>query len=267
MLVSGSNGERALKFLNLNDFSLYKTFNNIYSTAYNNSLIELDNNLFVGERGGIRIFQIQNNNIDYVFYKDFFINDFYPIIHVIDVNNLLLKDPILKYDVTFKTTSGVDDNSGFYIYYNMEVLISNYLDFKEHPELKNKKNLINFLYNGKQIDEKESSCECFKNNSHPIILVIDPHNLLRKSYQNEQSQKMNIIFRTIDGVQTPLVVNYGTTIDRLLKLYLWKRGEYERGKKFTYLYNANLVKFGDQRLIEKVFNPCNPKITVNDFLA
>ncbi len=73
MLVSGSNGERALKFLNLNDFSLYKTFNNIYSTAYNNSLIELDNNLFVGEKGGIRIFQIQNNNIDYVFYKDSFI--------------------------------------------------------------------------------------------------------------------------------------------------------------------------------------------------
>ena len=73
MLASGSNGERALKFLNLNDFSLYKTFNNIYSTAYNNSLIELDNNLFVGEKGGIRIFQIQNNNIDYVFYKDSFI--------------------------------------------------------------------------------------------------------------------------------------------------------------------------------------------------
>ena len=149
----------------------------------------------------------------------------------------------------------------------MEVLISNYLDFKEHPELKNKKNLINFLYNGKQIDEKESSCECFKNNFHPIILVIDPHNLLKKSYQNEQSQKMNIIFKTINGERFLLVVNYGTTIDRLLKLYLWKRGEYERGKKFIYFYNVDQLKFGDQRLIEKVFYPINPKIIVNDALA
>ena len=71
ILVSGSNGEGALKFWNLNDFSLYKTFNNIYSTAYNNSLIEIDNILFVGEKGGIRIFQVKNNNnIDSTIYKD-----------------------------------------------------------------------------------------------------------------------------------------------------------------------------------------------------
>ena len=71
MLVSGSNGEGTLKFWNLKDYSLCQTFNNIYSTAYNNSLIEVGNILFVGEKGGIRIFSVKNNNnIESVFYNE-----------------------------------------------------------------------------------------------------------------------------------------------------------------------------------------------------
>ena len=69
MLVSGSNGERALKFWDLNDYSLYKSINNIYSTAYNNTLLEVDNILFVGEKDGIRIFDLENNLRSY-FYED-----------------------------------------------------------------------------------------------------------------------------------------------------------------------------------------------------
>ena len=69
MLVSGSNGERALKFWDLNDYSLYKSINNIYSTAYNNTLLEVDNILFVGEKDGIRIFDLENNLKSY-FYED-----------------------------------------------------------------------------------------------------------------------------------------------------------------------------------------------------
>ena len=69
LLVSGSNGEGALKFWNLQDFSLYKVFKNIYATAYNNSLLEFDNMLFVGEKDGIGIFLLENN-IKSFFYKN-----------------------------------------------------------------------------------------------------------------------------------------------------------------------------------------------------
>ena len=69
LLVSGSNGESSLKFWNLNNFELYKSFNNIYSTAYNNTLLEVDDILFVGEKSGIRIFNL-NTNFKPTFYKD-----------------------------------------------------------------------------------------------------------------------------------------------------------------------------------------------------
>ena len=185
--------------------------------------------------------------------SDFFLNDKNPIIQVIDSYNLLLKAPILKYSVTFKTTSGAEDNSSFYIYYNMNIIISNYLDYKDHPELKNKKNLINFLYNGNQINEKESLCECFKNDFHPVILVMDPNNLLRGPFQNGGDQKLILIFTTTEGCDTSLGIQYETTIDKLLKIYLWRVGESERAKQFVFIYNASQLKFGDQRFVEDVF--------------
>ena len=70
LLVSGSNGEGSLKFWNLKDLSLYKAFNDIYSTAYNNCLLEVDNILFVGEKSGIGIYSLEKNNIKPYFYKD-----------------------------------------------------------------------------------------------------------------------------------------------------------------------------------------------------
>ena len=56
-LVSGSNGDKKIKFWDLNNYSKIKTFSNINSTQYNNCLIEVDNNIFVGEKNGIRILQ------------------------------------------------------------------------------------------------------------------------------------------------------------------------------------------------------------------
>ena len=69
-LVSGSNGDKKIKFWDLNNYSKIKTFSNINSTQYNNCLIEVDNNIFVGEKNGIRIFTIKNNLIEDKFYED-----------------------------------------------------------------------------------------------------------------------------------------------------------------------------------------------------
>jgi len=69
MIVSGSNGEKSLKFWSLIDYSLIKSFNNFYSTAYNNSLLEVDNILYVGENEGIRIYSLEQN-IQSFFYQN-----------------------------------------------------------------------------------------------------------------------------------------------------------------------------------------------------
>ena len=70
ILISGSNGEKCIKFWDLNNFSLINNFKNIYSTAYNNSLLQVGNNLFVGENDGIRIFSFVGNKIESSFYED-----------------------------------------------------------------------------------------------------------------------------------------------------------------------------------------------------
>ena len=70
ILVSGSNGEKCIKFWNINDYNLIQEFRDIYATAYNNCLIKVENNIFVGEINGIRIFTIEGNNISSNFYED-----------------------------------------------------------------------------------------------------------------------------------------------------------------------------------------------------
>ena len=71
ILISGSNGEKCIKFWDLENYNLIKTYDNIYATAYNNSLLLVDNNLFVGEKDGIRIFRFNyNNHIEAFFYED-----------------------------------------------------------------------------------------------------------------------------------------------------------------------------------------------------
>jgi len=70
ILISGSNGERCIKFWNINNYSLIREYKNIYATAYNNSLIKVENTIFVGEKDGIRIFSLEGNNIISNFYED-----------------------------------------------------------------------------------------------------------------------------------------------------------------------------------------------------
>ena len=83
--------------------------------------------------------------------------------------------------------------------------------------------------------------------------------------------KINVIFKTTQGVTHTLVYNYGTTIDEVLRKYLKRvnredllNDEQTRGK-ICFLFNAAQLKFGSNTKIEEFFKGIsNPKVVVND---
>ncbi len=83
--------------------------------------------------------------------------------------------------------------------------------------------------------------------------------------------KINVIFKTTQGVTHTLVYNYGTTVDQVLKKYLKRvnredliNDEQNKGK-ICFLFNAAQLKFGDTTKIEQFFKGIsNPKVVVND---
>ena len=82
-------------------------------------------------------------------------------------------------------------------------------------------------------------------------------------------QTIRILFRTTQGQITYITVDYGTTIDELLRKYLKiKNKEHlygDKSNRICFLYNAWQLKFGDISVVEKVFkNITEPKIVVND---
>ena len=83
--------------------------------------------------------------------------------------------------------------------------------------------------------------------------------------------KINVIFKTTQGVTHTLVYSFGTTIDEVLKKYLKRvnreeliNDEQSKGK-ICFLFNAAQLKFGDNTKIENFFKGIsNPKVVVND---
>lgn len=137
----------------------------------------------------------------------------------------------------------------------MELLLIKYLAELDHIELLDRNDLIQFFYQEQQIQFRDQTIieNYFKNNYNPIIFIIDRNNSLCNNLT-----KKNIIFKTITGYSTNVLVNYGTTIDQLLKKYLYKFGNlelidkcYKNNNLIDCVFDANFPKFGDQRLVEK----------------
>ena len=84
----------------------------------------------------------------------------------------------------------------------------------------------------------------------------------------DNSPKINIIFKTTQGVSHTIPFNYGTTIDEVLKKYFYRTNKPElinQKGKFCFLFNSNQLKFGDKTKIEEFFKGIpNPKVVVND---
>ena len=82
-------------------------------------------------------------------------------------------------------------------------------------------------------------------------------------------QMIRILFTTPQGEKTFITVNYGTTIDVLLRKYLKIKGMEDlyryKSNRIRFLYNAYPLKFGDISVVEKFFkNIILPKIVVNE---
>ena len=193
----------------------------------------------------------------------YFKNDNNPIIQVNDYNNMLITEPILGYDITFKTSQGHKYILDFPVRSKMESIIIGYLYCIDHPDLINNRNNIKFLYNGEIINEKITARKCFKNEIKPIILVLDTNNLLTNAAKyNDNNEiisgpKFNVHFQASNGTTTNKLYNYGTTIDKMLKIYLLRIDHPELiNSNIYFLYNLNRIYFGDQTVLEKIFG-CN----------
>ena len=86
-------------------------------------------------------------------------------------------------------------------------------------------------------------------------------------YQIGPGPKMNVIFGTNEGYTNNLFLNYGTTLDQMLKIFLKKIGleDHYKSNKICFLWNGNTIKFGNKTPIEIYFkNAICPKIVFND---
>ena len=215
------------------------------------------------ERGGELKFTYKNNNIDInekTSVNNYFKNDQNPIIDVYDANEILLINPFIKYEVTFETTNGRIILLYSFIGNTMKRILNNFLNFVGCPNLINKKNKINFVYNAEKIDEKCSVLKYFKKEMNPKIVVLDPNNLLI----DNSKEKMNIIFKTISGRILTLIVNNDITLERLLTLFYLKSDLTSKNiNKLVFTHNLKHLKLGDQTQVQKFFIN-NPVIEVNE---
>ena len=94
-----------------------------------------------------------------------------------DFDDLLLKEPIKNYNISFKTSQGITENLYSFLGSKIEKILNNYLNYIDHPELINDRSKITFLYKAKIVDEKIQGFKFFKNESNHEVLVIDSNNL------------------------------------------------------------------------------------------
>ena len=78
-----------------------------------------------------------------------------------------------------------------------------------------------------------------------------------KSQENNHNDigpgpKISVIFKTTQGISHILVVNYGVTIDELLKKYLKRIGRPDLigDNRIHYILNASELKFGDKTTVD-----------------
>ena len=201
----------------------------------------------------------QINFISKVTVGELFLNDYNPVVFVMDINNLV-ETPI---DITFKTsleyivkiTINPKKTAGYLLMY--------YLDKINHSELIDRNDKIVFLYNAQKINFEDKTIlkNLFFNNNSPTILVIDVNNVL----SNGMISKMNVFFQANKGRRYNIVVNYGTTLEQLIKKFLYKNCSNElidsyyskkNPRNITFSYNGNLIKFGEKSYVEQVLQEC-----------
>ena len=122
-------------------------------------------------------------------------------------------------------------------------------------------NLMNFENNKEfNIKQNEQIKKLFKiiNNTTDFNKSLEPNfDKIRMENNKINIKKINVLFATSSqGKKENLNVEYGTTIDELIKLYLnkVKRPDLiDKDKNISFIYNSKALNFGDKRKIENVF--------------
>ena len=80
----------------------------------------------------------------------------------------------------------------------------------------------------------------------------------------QENQKLNVVFETTTGIKKNIVVDYGTTVDNLLKKYL---NFIDRPlNEVFFIYNGIRIELGDETKIEDYFKALSrgtPRIIVS----
>ena len=194
---------------------------------------------------------------------EFFLNDNNPIIFIRDLKNLI--KPI---NVTFKTGNGNEFKTFINDKKTVEHLLIKFLDEIYHSELVDRNDKIQFLYRAQKIKfgDKTSIAEYFKNDYNPVIVVLDVNSYL----SNNNIKKVNVIFKHTTGKENNVVVNYGTSVEQLIKIYCYKVcgiepiENYCKNHIYLFTYSDSKINFREQALVEKYFNRVTVHVKVFD---
>ena len=221
-----------------------KESDNIYN------FLELDDNLFKNETKiyykdiSVYILQYPLGNKSSVSYGKLIDIDNYEIKHICNTMQGSSGSPILN--LSNNKVIGIHKQSSIKYNFNFGTCLKFPLnDFY----LKNDKKKSNLNVNKNNNSPNESNSN-MKTNLVMTDLFNDMKNLLKPG------SGIKIMFNTTSGHIFSLGVNYGTTIDQLLKYYLKRmnRAELiEKDNKINFLFNKARLKFGDRTPIETCF--------------
>ena len=271
------NDDKDVKILNLG--IIRKTyFNEKYDLAMIelkeedniNHFLELDDNLFKNEIKAfykdISIYVIQyplGNNAAVSYGLSNGINNF-EINHTCSTEYGSSGSPILN--LANNKVIGIHKKSAKNFNYNIGTCLQFPLnDFFGKDEI-----IINII---KKENEKNNETynnllnkyEKIKKEFKEIIRIID--NNIPTFYDRIGKKLKYILFSNVKGYKNVLKLNYGTTIDQMLRIYLKiikREFLYNNNQKVCFIYNANKIKFGNKTRIECFFRYIDfPKIIVN----
>ena len=241
-----------------------------------NNYLQLDNNLFKNEINelykDISIYTLQyssgkKTSVSYELFNGINKDE---IKYQCNIENSFSGSPILN--LSNNKVIGIYKQSDKNFNYNIGTCLQFPLNnFFEKNEIDNNNNNIkeDNEENNKIYIDRLNKYEKTRKKSNEIIRIINSL-IPTLKYQIGPGPKINVIFITTRGTTLTLALNYGTTLDKMIKIYLIRIGQeyyyYEKSNKIYFLYNGNKkIKFGDKTLIENYFiNVMNPKIVVNN---
>ena len=261
-----------------------------------NSFLELDDNLFrndiksLYEKESIYILQYLYGGKSSVSYGIFNELNGINIKHRCTVDSGSNGAPILN--LTNNKVVGVSlnekdtyFNKGIILKYSIEEFINGYQNsFQQMNNMLNNNfqnmgmgitNMNNFMPNNMLNNNFIPFPNMMMNNNFipfPNMMVnnnwIMNNNLNNNNLCNiEVNEKINVKFRNDRGITTNVCVDFGTTVDQLLTIYLKRTGRQDligNNKRIVFLFNANRMKFGDQTDVKEKFkNVAFPLVSVN----